>query len=513
MPTSAATAATVSGRSPEMIRTRTPCDWRNSTVSRASARRRSPSTTSPSGSSITGSESASTRPRATPNATTRRPARASCVGERLQLARREELGRAEHVRRRAELQCAPAPPRRERHARARLLLDAAAVLADRLERRVPRAARSPRSARARARARPRRRRRAGTSVSTCSRASVSVPVLSRQIVSTEAIDSIAFSCCASAPRRAMRTAATAYVTLVRRISPSGTSVTTAATVVGTALWIDVWRRYSTQPSATPSGMSTPTSTKSSRLIDRSSGERGCRNSRASSGDARRVTLLTDGGHEVGARALDRERAGLDLLARALRHRLRFAGEDRLVEREPVAAPKRAVGDHLIACVEQHDVAVDDVFDAALAAVLPSRNTFAVGATSAARRSSVRFARTSCAMPMPAFATRIARKSASCTSPNASVSTPAASRIRLKTVKTFATTMLLYERLDVVAAGGRAASLRSASCCVSPAARDGRRHASSVAATKREAAGRRRSVSRTSLRASRCGRECPCAARG
>jgi hypothetical protein len=60
------------------------------------------------------------------------------------------------------------------------------------------------------------------------------------------------------------------------------------------------------------------------------------------------------------------------------------------------------------------------------------------------------------------------KSASCHSPNARVTTPAASRMRLKTVKTFATTMLLYERLVVGCATGRDASLRSASACVRPA---------------------------------------------
>ena len=101
-----------------------------------------------------------------------------------------------------------------------------------------------------------------------------------QIVSTEASDSIAFSCCARMPRAAMRIPATAYVRLVSRISPSGTSVTTAATVVGTALCSDVCRRQSAQPSATPSGTSTATRMNSSRLIARSSGERGCRNSLA-----------------------------------------------------------------------------------------------------------------------------------------------------------------------------------------------------------------------------------------
>ena len=79
-------------------------------------------------------------------------------------------------------------------------------------------------------------------------------------------------------------------------------------------------------------------------------------------DARGVTLLADGGHEIRARAFDGERAGSHLFACVLRHRLRLAGQDRLVEREPVAAPQRSVGDDLVACVEQHDVAFDDFFD-------------------------------------------------------------------------------------------------------------------------------------------------------
>ena len=75
---------------------------------------------------------------------------------------------------------------------------------------------------------------AGTNETTRSRGSVSVPVLSMQSVSTEASDSIAFSCCASAPARAIRSAAAAYVIETSRMSPSGTSVTMPATDVSTA---------------------------------------------------------------------------------------------------------------------------------------------------------------------------------------------------------------------------------------------------------------------------------------
>jgi hypothetical protein len=74
------------------------------------------------------------------------------------------------------------------------------------------------------------------------------------------------------------------------------------------------------------------------------------------------------------------------------------------------------------------------------------------------------------MPMPAFATTIARKSASCAEPNASVSTPNATRITLNGVSTLARTMLAYERLDGVSSrAGRSASRRAASSALSPGA--------------------------------------------
>ena len=56
--------------------------------------------------------------------------------------------------------------------------------------------------------------------------------------------------------------------------------------------------------------------------------------------------------------------------------------------------------------------------------------------------------------MPAFETRIPRKSASRQSPSTSVSPPKTARMELKTVKTFALTMLAYDRL----ASGRAGRL-------------------------------------------------------
>ena len=99
---------------------------------------------------------------------------------------------------------------------------------------------------------------------------------------------------------------------------------------------------------------------------------------------------------------------------------------------------------------------------------PSRTTVAVGATSAASRSSACFARTSCAIPIVMFAISTPRNSASRQSANASVKAPNTIRIRLKIVSVFARTMLAYERL---LAGGatspRSASRRLASASLNP----------------------------------------------
>ena len=64
--------------------------------------------------------------------------------------------------------------------------------------------------------------------------SVSVPVLSMQIVSTPASDSTALRRCTSAPERAIFTAASANVRLVSRIRPSGTIEISPAVAVSAA---------------------------------------------------------------------------------------------------------------------------------------------------------------------------------------------------------------------------------------------------------------------------------------
>ena len=91
---------------------------------------------------------------------------------------------------------------------------------------------------------------------------------------TEASDSIALSCCASTPRRAIFAADTATVSDTSRISPSGTMLTIAAVSVSTACAWLTSRSASEIPSATPSGSITATMMISSRSIAFSSGERG-----------------------------------------------------------------------------------------------------------------------------------------------------------------------------------------------------------------------------------------------
>ena len=145
-----------------------------------------------------------------PSASTRRPAAAARSADASASAAERRSARARRAR-------SATPPSRSALQRRRdengtCSLDRLRVgreaLGDRLERGVARrrrrgvARRAPRSS---LRVDARRRQ----SSTTRSVGSVSVPVLSRQTTSTEASDSIAFSCWASAPRRAIRSAATA----------------------------------------------------------------------------------------------------------------------------------------------------------------------------------------------------------------------------------------------------------------------------------------------------------------
>ena len=253
----------------------------------------------------------------------------------------EQLRRAEDVRRVAEPRGAPAPARGERHLRRPVLCRSVERVGDRLECCVAARASSPRSGRASASASSSMPGAAPCRSPGAPR-SVSVPVLSRQITSTDASDSTAFSCWASAPRRAIRSAATAYVRLVRRISPSGTSVTTAATAIGTAsehaASCRCRARSRGRSPAEPSRRRGRAAAGSASARAASEGAGTCGRSSARRA---RVALLAHGRHGVEAGSLDRERARADILADPALDRARLAGQDRLVNSQAVAAGSSA----------------------------------------------------------------------------------------------------------------------------------------------------------------------------
>ncbi len=235
-------------------------------------------------------------------------------------------------------------------------------------------------------------------------------------MSTEASDSSAFSCWTSAPRRAIRSAATANVRLVSRISPSGTSVTTAATAVGIA---SLSRRVpmakgvaEDEPERDHHADEGEEQNVQPPLEGRARmPERPCL-----ADDARRVALVADGGHRELPDALGDERGRADLVAGLALQRpaTRRSGSTRRGQAHSPTRPSRRRPPDSPACTRMRSPTTTPSTPTSRTA--PSRTTVAVGATSAARRSSARFARTSCTMPIAELKTRMPRKSESCHSP-------------------------------------------------------------------------------------------------
>ena len=141
------------------------------------------------------------------------------------------------------------------------------------------------------------------------------------------------------------------------------------------------------------------------------------------GEPRGVAVLADGRDGVGADALDGERAR----SGPRRRRARSTGRDSPVRIDSSSAQRRRRARASPSATtwspgcEPRRGRRRRPRRRATPRAAPSRTTVARGATSAESRSSARFARTSCTIPIPAFATRMPRKSASCHSPNASVS--------------------------------------------------------------------------------------------
>ena len=363
----------MAGASPERTFSSTFCAAKNATVSAAFGRSRSASTTRPSARTSSGNggsgpavgsgaSDAPERQHAPPAARLR----ARPLGER-RVGGGEPLRRAQHEPLVAEVERAPAPPGGERHLRD----DAARVdvrqpgVRDRLQRRVARRARWRRSSRQRARQRRLRPRpSAGTSPTTRSVGSVSVPVLSVQTTSTDASDSTAFSCCASTPRWATLNADTAAVRLIRRIRPSGTRFTMPG---GQGLHARRARcrrgRRTETASPTASGTREREQPQQQPVV-------GPLERRA------RVAERARGGGQPRRPALRADRRRLERAPRPRRRTSptrparpapRTTGSDSPVRlasssASPSADTHRPVGDHLVAGRQTHEVADDDLLD-------------------------------------------------------------------------------------------------------------------------------------------------------
>ena len=179
-------------RIPETTFSSTPCARKNSTVLRASGRRRSARTTRPRRAAGGALEPSPSRERIRALRERDDPPPGSRLGRRhtAERAGLEDFGGAQHVRRPVEPEPAPAPPRRTGLGVRRGTRPGKA-LAQRLDRRVAEAGggRSDRGPEV-VSSTP----SAGTTRATRRLPSVSVPVLSRQMVSIDARDSMAFSC-------------------------------------------------------------------------------------------------------------------------------------------------------------------------------------------------------------------------------------------------------------------------------------------------------------------------------
>ena len=142
---------------------------------------------------------------------------------------------------------------------------------------------------------------------------------------------------------------------------------------------------------------------------------------------------------------DDDAAREHLVAGGLGDRVRLAGEQRLVDLEPVGVSYPTVGRDLVAGAQLEEIVDHDRFDRDLGRS-PSRTTRALGALSTASRSSVRFARYSCTMPMSAFATSTMPNSASWIGPTIRITTSIVPRIALNRVKMLARTISASVRL-------------------------------------------------------------------
>ena len=287
----------------------------------------------------------------------------------------EALGRPEHQALAVEvkLRSTGAGRRREPAPRSASLDVREPGIGDRLEREV---ARRSAGGVARQLARERRRPRPPRAPTPTTRrvGSVRVPVLSVHTTSTEASDSIAFSCWARTPRWAILNADTAAVRLTSRISPSGTRLDHPG---GDGLYASrgslvVREHGDREPDGERHGERDRTRPAAGRWRARGETAGGGRSGRSRS--AARRGCPGPPPWPRTAPSLRPRTTPTTPVPRAPQHQLGLAGQVGLIQRQPVGRDDRSVGDHLIPGGQAHQVADHDVVDrhAAIGAVVAPR---------------------------------------------------------------------------------------------------------------------------------------------
>jgi len=283
---------------------------------------------------------------------------------------------------------------------------------------------------------------------------VSVPVLSRQMMSTRARPSTAGNSLTSTFSPARRAAPTANAMEVMSTRPSGIIAVSAAIVLTTARDHVPCCHACTQPPATiicafstssPMGPMPQPTHRRTRSIDVRSSLETSWNRLASDANA----LAYDSAPTRVTRAVPSPATTIDPDSASSPGLLSTASDspvsiDSSICRARVSTTTASAGTWSPARRTSRSSRTTSA--GAISASTPSRRTRARGAFSSARRSSAALARNSCTQPITAFESAATPNSASCQRPRRSSTRKHAPTIPLNSVKTLARTMFHAERL-------------------------------------------------------------------
>ena len=162
------------------------------------------------------------------------------------------------------------------------------------------------------------------------------------------------------------------------------------------------------------------------------------------GQLARVAIRANARGPVEAAAGRYEAARHHLVARVLVDRIRLAGEQRLIELEPLGGQYVTINDHLVSWREHEHIVLDDLVNVELGPHAVAHGVRA-GAFNTARRLSSRRARSSWTIPIRLLATTTPTKRPSRQKPEIMISTKRVTMIPLTGVITFARTISATER--------------------------------------------------------------------